>query len=71
MSTFLRNKGPLYAAALLIGCMLLADRVGLVALIANGYRALAWLFLAIYVLPLLSLGAWRLRRRHSLPSEMP
>ncbi len=48
--------------ALLVGCMLLADRVGLVALIANGYRALACIFLAIYVLPLLTLGAMRLWR---------
>jgi uncharacterized membrane protein YkvI len=61
----------LITLALLVGCMLLADRVGLVALIANGYRALAWLFLAIYVLPLLTIGALRLRRRYTPPSEMP
>jgi cytochrome oxidase assembly protein ShyY1 len=34
----------------------------LVALIANGYRALAWVLLAVYVLPLLTLGAWQLWR---------
>jgi uncharacterized membrane protein YkvI len=47
--------------ALLIGCMLLAEHFGLVALIAKGYRALAAIFLAIYVLPLLTIGIIRLR----------
>ena len=49
---------------LLVGAVFLADRVGLVRLIAQGYRALAWAFLAVYVAPLLTLGAWRLTRRH-------
>ena len=48
--------------ALLAGCMLLADRVGLVSLIANGYRALAYVLIAIYVVPLLTIGTWRLVR---------
>lgn len=39
-----------------------AARFGLVALIANGYRWLAFAFLAIYVLPLMTLGLWRLLR---------
>jgi uncharacterized membrane protein YkvI len=46
---------------LLIGCMLIAQHFGLVALIAKGYRALAAIFLAIYVLPLLTIGTLRLR----------
>ena len=48
------------ALALLIVCMLVADRVGLVALIANGYRLLAYIILAIYVLPLMTIGIARL-----------
>jgi len=48
---------------LLAVCMLLADRVGLVALIANGYRALAYVLIAVYVVPLLTLGVWRLWKR--------
>ena len=51
------------AASLLIGCMLMAERVGLVALIANGYRALSYILFAVYILPLLTVGLWRLRRR--------
>lgn len=51
------------AAVLLVGSIFIADRVGLVTLIAQGYRALAWMFLVLYVLPLLTIGAWRLYRR--------
>lgn len=46
--------------ALLIGSIFIADRFGLVTLIAKGYRGLAYLFLAVYVLPLLTVGVWRL-----------
>ena len=62
-----RTRRPLGSAArgaiafgLLVICMLIADRVGLVALIANGYRALAYVLIAVYVVPLLTIGAWRL-----------
>jgi uncharacterized membrane protein YkvI len=57
---------------LLIVCMLIADRFGLVALIARGYRLLAYVFLAVYVLPLLTLGSvrmWRARASRGLPSK--
>lgn len=50
------------ASVLLVGSIFIAERVGLVALIAQGYRGLAYLFLAVYVLPLLTIGVWRLRR---------
>jgi uncharacterized membrane protein YkvI len=54
-----RARGAI-ALSLLVTCMLIADRVGLVALIANGYRALAYLLIAVYVVPLLTIGVWRL-----------
>lgn len=50
------------AAALLVGSIFVADRFGLVALIANGYRALAWTLLALFVLPLFTVGLLTLRR---------
>jgi uncharacterized membrane protein YkvI len=50
------------ALLLLVGCMFLASRFGLVSLIANGYRALAYIVLAIYVLPLVTIGILLLRR---------
>jgi len=54
-----RARGAI-ALGLLIVCMLIADRVGLVALIANGYRLLAYVLIAVYVVPLLTIGVWRL-----------
>lgn len=56
------------AAALLIGCIFVADRVGLVALIGSGYRFLAYTLLAVYVVPLLTIGLIRLLR--TSPGEM-
>lgn len=53
----------LISLALLAGAVFLADRVGLVALIAGGYRYLSYAFLAIYVAPLLTIGVWKLTRR--------
>jgi uncharacterized membrane protein YkvI len=50
------------AFALLVGCMLLAGRFGLVALIAGGYRVLGYLMLATFVLPLITVGAARVVR---------
>ncbi len=50
------------ALVILTGCMFLAARFGLVALIANGYRLLAAMFLLVYVLPVLTIGIYRLRR---------
>jgi uncharacterized membrane protein YkvI len=40
--------------------MLLATRVGLIDLIAKGYGFLAWVIIAIYAMPLLTVGAWRI-----------
>jgi uncharacterized membrane protein YkvI len=35
---------------------------GLVTLIARGYGTLTWAFLLVYVVPVLTLGVWKLRR---------
>jgi uncharacterized membrane protein YkvI len=59
----------LAAAALLIPCMLIADRIGLIALIASGYRALAWVLILVYVMPLLIMVAFRLAKRTALQPE--
>ena len=68
-----RHQAPLgHAARLAIalvtlsGCMFIAQRFGLVELIAKGYRALAVIFLLVYVLPLLTLGLSRLRHRAAI-----
>ena len=49
-------------ALILLGCALLLTRFGLVDLIAKGYGTLTWFFLAIYVIPVLTLGVWKLAR---------
>jgi uncharacterized membrane protein YkvI len=56
------------AVALLVGSVFVADRFGLVALIAKGYRALAWIVFAVFVLPLLTVGVWRLLRQRAAPA---
>lgn len=50
------------AAVILAGSAFLATRFGLVTLIAEGYRAFAWILLAVFVLPLMTYGVWRLWR---------
>jgi len=54
-------------AIILAGCMFVAGRIGLVDLIASGYRFLAWLFLIVFVAPLLTIGVWRLLRTPPIP----
>ena len=50
------------AIVILVGAVFLADAIGLVTLIAQGYRALAYAILALFVAPLLTIGLWRLAR---------
>ncbi len=40
-------------------------RVGLIDLIARGYGAMAWVFLAIFVIPVLTWGVWKVSRADS------
>jgi len=59
------------ALVVIVGCMFLASRFGLVALIANGYRALAYILLATFILPLVTVGVWRLRRTSPVAGPAP
>jgi uncharacterized membrane protein YkvI len=63
----------LIGVLLLTLCMAVANRIGLIDLIASGYRFLAWLFLIVFVAPLLTLGLVRLLRRPFPPlaGELP
>lgn len=54
---------------LLLGSIFLAARFGLVTLIARGYRGLAYLFLAVFVLPVMTLGIRQLLARRAQPSS--
>jgi uncharacterized membrane protein YkvI len=53
---------PAAAAGLLVLASLIA-RFGLIDLIAKGYGTLTWLFLLIFVLPVLTRGVWKIRVR--------
>jgi len=55
-------------AIVLTGSVFVAARFGLVSLIAGGYRWLAYAFLTIYVLPLMTFGLWRVLRRGAAAS---
>ena len=60
--TFPKTLRLALTVAVLAGSVFVADRIGLVSLIADGYRWLSYVLLAIYVAPLLTLGIWRLSR---------
>jgi uncharacterized membrane protein YkvI len=55
-------------SVLLVGSIFLAARFGLVTLIARGYRGLAYLFLAVFVLPVMTLGLRQLLTQQAKPS---
>jgi uncharacterized membrane protein YkvI len=60
-----QGKGERLAVAvgILVVAVFAADRIGLIALIGRGYRFLAWLFLAVFLVPLVTVGAWRVIRK--------
>src|SRR3546814_18004021 len=56
-----RTLRPALAVGVMLAAVYAASAVGLVDLIAKGYGTLTWVFLAIYVLPLMTWGVWLLR----------
>ena len=66
----LAGSRGIIAAVILTICMAVAGKIGLIDLIASGYRFLALLFLVVFVVPLLTIGVWQLLRRPILsPKE--
>jgi uncharacterized membrane protein YkvI len=59
------------ASGLLIGCIFVATRFGLVTLIAGGYRLLAYTILAVYLVPLLTIGLIRIVRTGATSNQPP
>ncbi|WP_374595610.1 hypothetical protein [Sphingosinicella sp.] len=47
------------SVAVLVGCAFVAARIGLIDLIASGYSAFGYIMLAVFVVPLLTLGIVR------------
>ena len=60
-----RTRG-LVGFFVLVVCFISA-KVGLVALIARGYSFMAWYFLFVMVLPLVTVGLMRLRGKEIAP----
>lgn len=57
------------ALAIAGAAILLATRIGLIDLIAKGYGYLAWVMLAVYAVPLATVGVWRIWVCRSLPGS--
>jgi uncharacterized membrane protein YkvI len=55
---------PAIAVALLVTGAVLA-RFGIIELIATGYGTVSWFFVALYGVPILTIGIWKLRTRSS------
>jgi uncharacterized membrane protein YkvI len=53
------------ALGFLILAIFFADRFGLINLIAKGYGMITWGYWIFFVLPVLTLGAWRISRLNS------
>ena len=66
-STLTHRQRLTIALVVIVLCMFLASRFGLVALIATGYRALSYVLLATFILPLVTVGVWKLSRGRSAP----
>jgi uncharacterized membrane protein YkvI len=48
------------ALVALLVAVILAGKIGLIELIAKGYGTLTWIFIAVFVIPLLSVGVWKI-----------
>ncbi|WP_174278681.1 YkvI family membrane protein [Sphingomonas bacterium] len=57
--------------AVLVFCVFIAGEFGLAALIGQGFKWLSYTFLAIYVLPLVTIGLWRMVRWPSRTEAAP
>jgi uncharacterized membrane protein YkvI len=58
---------PCVSVAILLTANFVGVRVGLIDLIARGYRGLAWTFLGIYIVPLFTVGLYRVLRAADTP----
>ena len=57
-----RSLRPALAVGVMVLSVYAASAVGLVALIARGYGLLTWAFVALLILPVLTVGVWKIGR---------
>ncbi len=60
---------PLLTLAILVTCMFVANGIGLVDLIAAGYRVMAMVFIVTFVVPVMTIGLYRLYSTRSHPEN--
>lgn len=58
---------PMISLAILVVSVFAATAIGLVDLIARGYGGLSWCFIALLVVPLLTVGLWKIRHHKTSP----
>jgi uncharacterized membrane protein YkvI len=63
----LRTWRVVVSVAVLLIAIVLAGKLGIIDLIAKGYAHISWVIIAVYVIPLLSVGLWRLRTTRTTP----
>ena len=59
-----REMPPLARPAVAVGVLVvgaLLSRFGIIALVGRGYTTVAWVFLFIYVIPVLTWGLWKIK----------
>ena len=61
-----RNGRLLIGSVLVLGSGFAASAIGLIELIAQGYGAFGYIMLVLFVLPLMTIGVWRLSRTPSV-----
>ncbi len=60
--TLPRFARPLVSVAFLVVAIFIADKIGIVNLIAQGYGLLTVVFLVVLILPLMTFGIWKILR---------
>jgi uncharacterized membrane protein YkvI len=53
------------AAVSLFFALTVAEAFGLIGLIANGYGTLTWVFIVVFVFPVLTYGVWAITRKRA------
>lgn len=57
-----RLQSGLFGTGILLAAMLLS-RIGIITLVARGYALMGYLFIALFALPLLTVGAWKVWKK--------
>ena len=60
---------PVVAVGMLAFSIFLATKLGIISLVAKGYGTLTYVILAVYVLPILTIGLWRIFMQPSAPAQ--